>query len=323
MLARSYVHRPLRLLALFVGLPWTLFAQEDPTIPDDVPAFSLERLSIGYSSTFYLVPWTDLNDSFNAVRDAYAYSSTVDLVGGFIERHRGDLSHMLTASYRVAGPFSIHAEAMVTGAKAQFEVRTRSPGPAFNGNSVLTNYEVVNANAFDLSVRGVGLGFSLEISERFSTRLTASAGTAYASLDYDFHHFFDWSSYRYRVTLRDQNTFLSLSAEGSVPLTSAISFNFGVSFRSLRFARLEGDGALTYDDHLYDWDYKAPFHARLAKDGSYYGIDIAGDYRVTGNRYIQRQPWLSTPGPLGGGNPVPMTLYLGGIGIRGGLSYAF
>lgn len=309
-------------LMLCFGMP--IVAQDDPVPADEIPALSLQRLSVGITSTFFYAPWKDLNDSFGAVRDAYAYNPTLGLQNGSVDRHRGDLSTGIDLTYRIVGPISLLLEGHRTFTDANMGLRTVPTGYFLVGSP---SYPTTFDYSLDLQVTGLGGGFVIDLLGSPRTRVRLSAGRATAALDYAFSAVSDREITRLNASLSDESTYITVGLEGSIPIVGSLSFNLGATYRSLRFARLEGDGTL-----FHDWpDYPGyaetiPFSTGWVKAGSYYGIDPAEGSRVyIGDRALV-VPWLGTPGTSVDeltGTTTRTTLYLNGFGVRGGLSYAF
>ncbi len=317
--------RCLLLTVFLFSIHRTPLLAQDPTIEVlDEPVLSLGRLSVGLSANYYFVPWNDLNDSFNAVRDAYAYNSVLGLTSGTVDRHRGDLVPSLNLSYRIAGPISLVVEGGMTITQAALDLRTSPTDHTF----AFTPWSPTNyRNSFDLQLTGIGGGVSIDLPGSLRGRLRITAGSASASMDYEFIHDNADEVYRFNAALEDQSTYLSIGLDGVVPIAGPISLSLGAEYRSLRFAGLEGDGSV-YHEYRFDPTsaVTTPFQARLVKAGSYYGIDVSGDWRAEGFAYVLGTPWRATPDthvyavPL---HATPATLYLSGFSIRGGLTYAF
>lgn len=314
------------LLTLFlIGIDWTMLCAQEPFVEEtDAPALSLGRLSVGLSVNYYFVPWNDLNDSFNAVRDAYAYNATLGLTSGTVDRHRGDLSPSLDLSYRVAGPISAIIEGGMTFSTVKLQLRASPTDHTFYMTPwTPTAYH----NSFDLRVNSFGAGFALDLRGALQGRLTVTAGSARASLDYEFTQDNSSEYVRFNAALKDRSTYLTIGLESVVPIAGPLSFSLGAEYRSLRFADLTGDGSM---DHEWKNDptspFTAPFRSRLVKAGSYYGIDIDGDPRAENSAYYLVAPWRAAPDTPLYSVPyftTPATLYLTGLSIRGGFTYAF
>jgi hypothetical protein len=106
-----------------------------------------------------------------------------------------------------------------------------------------------------------------------------------------------------------------------------LSLNVGATYRSVRFARLEGDGTI-FHEYLNSPGSAGtvPFRTQWVKAGSYYGINPSGTWSADNGKYVLLAPWLGTPGTAVNElweNATRTTLYLSGFGIRGGISYAF
>jgi hypothetical protein len=327
MLARSYASRPLRLLALLVSLLCALSAQEDPTIPDDVPALSLQRLSVSAASAFFYAPWKELNDSFGAVRDAYAYNAPIGLDHGRIDRLRGDVSVGIDLQYRVVGPISLIVEGTTTFTGADMSLQTRPVSHVDHAFYYIPYVATQFNNSFDLRLTGIGAGLAVGLPGVLRSRIRLTAGRSSASLDYAFSSVNSSEISRFNANLTDHTTYISVGLESSIPIAGSFSLCFGVHYRSLRFAGLKGDGTVFRDYPGFPGsEYSSPFKARLVNAGSYFGIDISGDGRAVQAGRELMIPWLATPGTSIyqlSVDPTPATLYLDGFGARGGLTYAF
>lgn len=284
---------------------------------------SLQRLTVGVTSSFFYAPWNDLNDSFGAVRDAYAYNAVLGLQSGSIDRHRGDISAGLDVMYRLVGPISFVVEASRSFSRADMTLRTVASHAVPGLAPVPRSFD----NSFDLQVTGIGAGMLIDVSSTLRTRVRLSVGHAEANLDYAYSLVNDFNVYRLNASLADQTTYIALGVEGSIPIAGPLSLTIGAAYRSVRFSRLEGDGTMMRDFPASP-GYAAtiPFRARLVKAGSYYGIDPSGDWRLEIGEQALVTPWLSTPGTSDDAlstSASPTILYLSGFGIRGGLTYAF
>lgn len=324
MLARLLICRSIWLAAVAACFVAPVIAQEEPAVADDLPAVSLQRLTVGVTSSFFYAPWKDLNDSFGSVRDAYAYNAVLGLQDGHIDRHRGDLSVGIDLTYRIVGPISLALEAVRTFSGAEMEVRSASNGYTFYSLSGTSKFH----NSFDLGVTNVGGGLVIDLPGSLSPRILILAGRADATLDYSFEYAGAIERGRFDATLKDHGTFIVIGLETSIPVWGPISFSLGAQYRSLRFAALEGNGTATQDYSLSSgYRQQMPFRARLVRSGAYFGVDVEGDWPVWGWGERIIIPWAAAPGSHHYStflrDAVPTTLYLNGFGIRGGLNYAF
>jgi hypothetical protein len=324
MRARSSPVRLFMLIALAACMNLPMLAQDEPPVPDDLPGLSLQRLTVNVTSSFVFAPWKDLNDSFGAVRDAYAYNPILGLQSGSVDRHRGDMSAGLDLTYRLVGPISATIEGSFTTTGAEMHLTTAPGNISIAGVFGPREFR----NTFDLSLVGIGAGFVIDLSGALNTRLRLTAGHSSATLDYFFHMNSAYENSRLDATLRDEGTYISIGIENSITIAGPLSFFLGAHYRSLRFANLQGDGRAFHAlPFMSGHAFEVPIKARLVRAGSYYGVDGPEDWRVNMVERSMLGPWLVTPNVNIYSSlqeeAVPATLYLNGFGIKGGLTYAF
>jgi hypothetical protein len=324
MLARSPFFRLLVLVVIAACWSTPTFAQEDPAFTEDLPTLSLQRLTVGVTSSFFYAPWNDLNDSFGAVRDAYAYNAVLGLERGSIDRHRGDMSAGIDLTYRIVGPISLTIEGALTSTKAEMQLTANPTSYTYYGVFGRSKYH----NSFDLGLAGFGGGLVIDLPGTLHTRLRITAGRSEATLEYAFSSTSDNEIGRFNATLRDVSTYITIGLESSIPIAGPLSFFLGAQFRSLGFANLRGDGTAFHDyPSTPGYAVEIPMRARLVRAGSYYGVDGNGDWRVEDVERLMLEPWAATSNLSVFSSlqrdAVPATLYLNGFGIRGGLTYAF
>jgi hypothetical protein len=234
------------------------------------------------------------------------------------------MSAGIEAMYRVAGPISIILEGYRTYSAAKMHLRTVPTGNFLLG---LPSSSAAFENSFDLTVTGIGGGFVVDLLGSPRTRVRVSAGRASAALEYAFSEVNDIEVYRFNASLADQSTYIVLGLEGSIPIVGSLSLHLGALYRSVRFARLEGDGTIFHEYFSTPGSAETvPFRADFVRAGSYYGINTSGDWRAENGRYVLISPWVATPGTSVNElwtNATRTTLYLSGFGIRGGIDYAF
>lgn len=304
---------------LTVSLP-----AQDQTIPADEPGvLSLQRLSIRASSVYSFVPWKDLNASFDAVRDGFAYSATHLNPSGHVEHRLGDLSQTATISYRIIGDLHFVVQGLWTSGNTGFEVKEPTSGTVYSGNSVLTNPTLIYANTFDFRLRGWAVGAAMEVEMLVPLRLTLLLGRGFVHLDYRYSRSDEWEQYHYDALMENASGLTAITLETSVHISGPLSLSFGATYRAIQFPELGGDGMYRSANLLYGYEYSGKFQARLINAGAFYGIDVKGDWPAENYvNYILRAPWRNAPGPLFGAPPEAATLNLSGFGIAGGLVIA-